>query len=98
MTKKLIYLLVIGALMAAFVASGASAKSQAVLDPGTKFYVPKVNKGATEQIADLTSSGNKADANLIKTNDPDSAGRLVHQRHAQDCHAGCPQHRRACRG
>ncbi len=66
MTKKLIYLLVIGSLMAAFVASGASAKTQAVLDPGTKFYVPKVNKGATEQIADLTSSGNKADANLIK--------------------------------
>jgi endoglucanase len=66
MTKKLIYLLVIGSLMAAFVASGASAKSQANLDPGTRFYVPKVNKGATEQIADLTSSGNKADASLIK--------------------------------
>jgi endoglucanase len=66
MAKKLIYLLVIGSLMAAFVASGASAKSQAALDPGTKFYVPKVNKGATKQIADLTSSGNKADANLIK--------------------------------
>jgi endoglucanase len=66
MTKKLIYLLVIMATMAAFVASGASAKSQALLDPGTRFYVPKVNKGATEQIADLTSSGKKADANLIK--------------------------------
>jgi len=66
MTKKLIYLLVIMALMAAFVASGASAKSQATLNPDTKFYVPKANKGATEQIADLTSSGNKADANLIK--------------------------------
>jgi endoglucanase len=57
MTKKLIYFLVIGSLMAALIASGASAKSQAVLDPGTKFYIPKVNKGATEQIADLTSSG-----------------------------------------
>ena len=66
MTKKLIYLLVIGSLMAAFVASGASAKSPAVLDPNTKFYVPKPNHGAIEQIADLTSSGNKADANLIK--------------------------------
>jgi endoglucanase len=66
MTKKLIYLLIIGSMMAAFVASGASAKSQANLDPGTKFYVPKVNKGATQQIADLTSSGNKADASLIK--------------------------------
>jgi len=66
MTKKLIYLLVIGSLAAAFLASGASAKSQAALDPNTQFYVPKVNKGATEQITDLTSSGNKADANLIK--------------------------------
>jgi endoglucanase len=69
MTKKLIYLLVIGSLLAAVVASApalASAKSQAVLDPNTRFYVPKVNKGATAQIADLTSSGSKADANLIK--------------------------------
>lgn len=42
------------------------AKSQAGLDPGTQFYIPKPNHGAVEQIADLTSSGNKADANLIK--------------------------------
>ncbi len=69
MTKKLIYLLVIGSLLAAVIVSApvqAAAKSQAVLDPNTRFYVPKVNKGATAQIADLTSSGNKADANLIK--------------------------------
>lgn len=66
MTKKLIYLLVVASLMAAFIASGVSAKSQAVLNPGTKFYVPKPNKGAMEQIADLTSMGNKADASLIK--------------------------------
>jgi endoglucanase len=66
MTKKLVYLLVIVSLMAAFIASGVSAKSQAILDPNTQFYVPKANKGATAQIADLTSSGNKADANLIK--------------------------------
>lgn len=66
MTKKLIYLLVIGSVMAALIATGVSAKSQAALDPGTKFYVPKVNKGATEQIASLISSGNKADASLIK--------------------------------
>jgi endoglucanase len=67
MTKKLIYLLVIGALLAALVAvAPALAKSQAVLDPGTKFYVPKPNHGALEQIADLTSTGQKADANLIK--------------------------------
>jgi endoglucanase len=70
MTKKLIYLLVIGSLMAALIASApmlASAKSQAGLDAGTQFYVPKPNHGAIEQIADLTSSGNKVDANLIKT-------------------------------
>ena len=69
MSKKLIYLLVIGSLLTTVFASApvlASAKSQAILDPNTQFYVPKVNKGATEQIADLTSSGNKADANLIK--------------------------------
>ena len=67
MTKKLIYLLVIGSLLAALVAvAPALAKSQAVLDPGTKFYVPKPNHGALEQIADLISSGQKADAKLIK--------------------------------
>jgi endoglucanase len=67
MTKRLIYLLVLGSLLAALVAvAPALAKSQAVLDPGTKFYVPKPNHGALEQIADLTSTGQKADANLIK--------------------------------
>jgi endoglucanase len=45
----------------------ASAKSQATLDPDTQFYVPKPNQGAIEQIADLTASGNRADAMLIKT-------------------------------
>jgi endoglucanase len=44
----------------------ASAKSQGSLDPDTKFYVPKPNHGAIEQIADLTSSGNKEDADLIR--------------------------------
>jgi endoglucanase len=60
---------VVGAMLAVAVAAApamASAKSPAVLDPKTQFYVPKVNKGATEQIANLTSRGNKADANLIK--------------------------------
>jgi endoglucanase len=69
MTKKLTYLLVIGSMLAALIASVpvfASAKSLARLDPGTQFYVPKANHGAIEQIADLTSSGNKADASLIK--------------------------------
>jgi len=44
----------------------ASARSQTDLDPGTQFYVPKVNHGAIEQIADLTSSGEKGDAALIR--------------------------------
>lgn len=69
MAKKLIYLLVVGSLLAALIASApvlASARSLAGLDSGTQFYVPKANHGALEQIADLTASGNKADANLIK--------------------------------
>jgi endoglucanase len=69
MTKKLISLLVIGSLMAALVASApvlVSAKAQAGLDPSTRFYVPKPNQGALEQIADLVDSGNTADANLIR--------------------------------
>jgi endoglucanase len=36
------------------------------LDPHTQFYVPEPNRGATEQIASLTSSGKKRDANLIQ--------------------------------
>ena len=67
MTKKLIYVLVIGSVLAALVAAvPALAKSQATLDSGTTFYVPKPNHGALEQIADLTSSGQKAEANLIR--------------------------------
>jgi endoglucanase len=36
------------------------------LDPATQFYVAKSDHGATEQIARLTSSGDKADADLIR--------------------------------
>ena len=36
------------------------------LDPDTEFYVPKVNQGATRQIARLTSLGRRPDARLIK--------------------------------
>jgi endoglucanase len=36
------------------------------LSPDTRFYVPKANHGAIEQFADLTSSGNKAEARLIR--------------------------------
>ncbi len=75
------YLLVMSMLVIALVTSApllASAKSQASLDPDTQFYVPKPNHGAIEQIADLTSSGNKDDADLIRRNDRDTAGGLVY--------------------
>ena len=63
------YVLVISMLVSALVMSApllASAKSQASLDPNTKFYVPKPNHGAIEQIASLTSHGHKEDADLIR--------------------------------
>src|SRR5262245_1600969 len=44
-----------------FVGSGAGS-----IGPGTQFYVPKADHGATEQIATLTSSGDKAGAALIR--------------------------------
>lgn len=36
------------------------------LDPDTEFYVAKRNQGAIRQIADLTSSGDKATADLVR--------------------------------
>ena len=70
MDHKMFHKLLISTLVAALIASGpmlASAMPQRSLDPDTQFYVPKPNHGAIEQIADLTSSGNKEDANLIKS-------------------------------
>lgn len=65
--RNLRHFLVVAILVVMLVASvPVLAKSQASLDAGTRFYIPKPNHGAIEQIADLTSSGNKADANLIK--------------------------------
>ena len=71
--RGLIHFLIVSALLAALVASApgfASAKPQASdgrsLGSNTQFYVAKPNHGAIEQIADLTSSGDKAAANLIK--------------------------------
>jgi endoglucanase len=69
MTKKLFYLFAIVSLIAALLASSpalASARTLSNLNPGTQFYVPKVNHGAIEQIADLTSSGDKDGADLIR--------------------------------
>src|SRR6266542_1251299 len=69
-TRKLKHLPVISTLLVAMLVASApmlaSAKSQSNLAANTQFYVPKPNHGALEQIAALTSSGNKADANLIK--------------------------------
>lgn len=64
------HILVLSLLVMALVLSGpmmAAAKSQSNLDPDTQFYIPRANHGAIEQIADLTSTGNKADADLIRT-------------------------------
>ncbi|HET9908402.1 MAG TPA: glycoside hydrolase family 6 protein [Anaerolineales bacterium] len=66
-SNRLIKLIVTCTLLVMIIASTpAFAKSQASLDPTTQFYVPKPNHGAKEQIADLTSSGNRTDANLIR--------------------------------
>jgi endoglucanase len=70
MDHKKFHKLLISTLVAVLIASGpmlASAMPQRSLDPDTQFYIPKPNHGAIEQIADLTSSGNKEDANLIKS-------------------------------
>lgn len=67
--RKLRYLLIIGTLVVTLIAAVpalASAKSQASLAPNSQFYVPKPNDGAIEQIADLISTHNTADANLIR--------------------------------
>src|SRR5215211_1420628 len=68
--RKLRQLLMMSTLLVTLMASVpmlASAMPRSALDPNTQFYVPKPNNGALQQIAILTSSGNKADANLIKT-------------------------------
>jgi endoglucanase len=68
--SKFVPILLIGSLLAVLIASAplfASAQDQAAgLDPATQFYVAKPNHGAIEQIADLISSGDKANANLIR--------------------------------
>src|SRR5215211_7089906 len=64
--RKLRQFLTIGTLLLTLIASApVLASSQESLDSNTQFYVPKPNRGAIEQIADLTSSGDKASANLI---------------------------------
>lgn len=49
----------------AMAAAGASASSSA-LSPGTRFYVPPPEPAAQQQIAQLTSSGDRTDAALVR--------------------------------
>ena len=66
--RKLRHFLMISTLLLTLIASApVLASSQEGLDPNTQFYISKPNHGAIEQIADLTSSGNKTDADLIRT-------------------------------
>ena len=67
--RKLRHTLIVSTLVVTFITSvtgPASAESPANLDPQTQFYAPKPNRSAIEQIADLTSSGDIAYAELIK--------------------------------
>ncbi|MEO8289006.1 MAG: glycoside hydrolase family 6 protein [Chloroflexota bacterium] len=48
-------------------AQAAPAASPVTLDPNTQFYVPQPDHGAITQIARLTSSGHRADAELIRS-------------------------------
>jgi len=66
--RKVRHFLTISTLLITLIASTqVLASSPGSLDPNTQFYVPKPNHGAKEQIADLTSSGNRTDADLIRT-------------------------------
>jgi endoglucanase len=51
--------------MGALMLARAQSSNAGGLDPGTSFYVPKVDHGSQTQFASLTSSGDKADAALI---------------------------------
>src|SRR5262245_29628848 len=67
--RKLKPLLAISTLLAMLIVSVpmlASAMPHSSLDANIQFYIPKPNHGALNQIAALTSSGDKADADLIK--------------------------------
>jgi endoglucanase len=65
LSRLLVIITLVGTLMAS-VPVLALAMPQSSLDSNTQFYVPKPNPGATEQIANLISSHNTADANLIR--------------------------------
>ncbi|HEY0602185.1 MAG TPA: glycoside hydrolase family 6 protein, partial [Herpetosiphonaceae bacterium] len=67
------HLLVVGTLLATLVALATPTLASVAAKPldrprgaTSEFYVPKPNHGALKQIADLTSQGRKADADLIR--------------------------------
>ncbi len=69
--RKFRHLLTAGMVLAALLVSApmlaaAMPQSSPALSATTQFYVPKPIEGAIQQVAQLTSSGNKTDANLIK--------------------------------
>ncbi len=70
---KLKHLLLVSSLLLALFAfapalasAGSKTNEGRSVDPNTQFYVPKPDHGAILQIAALTSSGDKVDANLIR--------------------------------
>jgi len=65
--RRLIYLLIsiFVTVLAVFALIRAAILTRG-LDPHTQFYVPAPNHGAIEQIAQLASSGDQADASLVK--------------------------------
>ncbi len=69
--RKFRHLLTASMVLAALLVSApmlaaAMPQSSPALSATTQFYVPKPIDGAIQQVAQLTSSGNKTDANLIK--------------------------------
>ena len=66
-TRALIMMAILAFLMAAVPLIVMADSNADGLDPGTEFYVAKRNQDAIRQIADLTSSGDKVDADLIRT-------------------------------
>ena len=65
--RRLIYLLIsiFVTVLAVFALIRAAILTRG-LDPHTQFYVPAPNHGAIVQIAQLASSGDQADASLVK--------------------------------
>jgi endoglucanase len=61
-----IFAVVVVAAAAPALARPSGGSGSAAVNSGTRFYVPKPNHGALDQIAALTAAGHKADADLIQ--------------------------------